>query len=97
MVDALPQPVSSTASEDTPTIRPEPVQRRPRVWRDEDAYVVDSPRANRLLVMSNIKDKRVQLQLWREFKRMGLAAELEKAGVQTGDTVRMGKVEMEWE
>ena len=97
MVDALPQPVSSTASEDTPTIRPEPVHRRPRVWRDEDAYVVDSPRANRLLVMCNLKDKRVQLQLWREFKRMGLAAELEKAGVQTGDTVRMGKVEMEWE
>ena len=97
MVDALPQPMSATASATTPTIRPEPVRHRPRVWRDEDAYVVDSPRANRLLVLANLKDRRVQVQLWRELKRMGLAAELEKAGVQTGDTVRMGKVEMEWE
>ena len=97
MVDALPQPMSATASATTPTIRPEPARHRPRVWRDEDAYVVDSPRANRLLVLANLKDRRVQVQLWRELKRMGLAAELEKAGVQTGDTVRMGKVEMEWE
>ena len=97
MVDALPQPMSATASATTPIIKPEPARHRPRVWRDEDAYVVDSPRANRLLVLANLKDRRVQVQLWRELKRMGLAAELEKAGVQTGDTVRMGKVEMEWE
>ena len=58
--------------------------------------MVESPQAMRLLAMADMKDKRVLLQLWREFKRIGVASALEKAGVEVGDTVRMGKIELEW-
>ena len=76
--------------------RPMPKYTRPEVWLENGIYVVDSPQAMRLLSMANMKDKRVILQLWREFKRIGVATALEKAGVEVGDTVRVGKIEMEW-
>ena len=76
--------------------RPKPKYTRPEVWLENGIYMVDSPQAMRLLAMANMRDKRVVLQLWREFKRMGVASALERAGVQVGDTVRMGKIELEW-
>lgn len=79
------------------TITPRVKHRKPKVWREGETYVVDSPRANQLLALANLKDGRVRLQLWRELKRMGIATALEKEGVKPGDTVRLGKVEMEWE
>ncbi len=91
----MPRPVSTQTN--GPVVhRPTPKFTRPEVWLEDGAYVVDSPQAMRLLTMANMKDKRVVLQLWREFKRIGVAKALEKAGVQVGDTVRMGKIELEW-
>ena len=80
-----------------PTVhRPAPKYRRPEVRNENGEFVVESPQAMRLLAMANMKDKRVVLQLWREFKRIGVATALERAGVEVGDTVRIGKIEMEW-
>jgi Obg family GTPase CgtA-like protein len=36
------------------------------------------------------------LQLWREMNRLGIARKLEEAGIEPGDTIRIGKAEMEW-
>ena len=95
LIKEMPKPV--TAETNGPVIhRPKPKYTRPEVWLENGIYMVDSPQAMRLLAMANMKDKRVVLQLWREFKRMGVASALERAGVQVGDTVRMGKTELEW-
>ena len=95
LVESMPKPVSE--QESSPVVhRPKPRRARPEVWRENGAYVVEAPQAMRLLAMANLRDKRVVLQLWREFKRMGVVAALERAGVQVGDTVRMGKTELEW-
>ncbi len=95
LMKEMPKPVA--ASTNGPVVhRPKPKYTRPEVWLEDGSYVVDSPQAMRLLAMANMRDKRVVLQLWREFKRIGVASALERAGVQVGDTVRMGKIELEW-
>ena len=95
LIKEMPKPVA--AETNGPVVhRPKPKYTRPEVWLENGIYMVDSPQAMRLLAMANMRDKRVVLQLWREFKRMGVASALERAGVQVGDTVRMGKIELEW-
>lgn len=63
----------------------------------EGVYEIVSPRAERILGMINMKDPRVRLQFWRELVKLGVDKALVKAGVQPGDSVRMGKFELEWE
>ena len=95
LIKEMPKPV--VAETNGPVVhRPKPKYSRPEVWLENGMYVVDSPQAMRLLAMANMRDKRVVLQLWREFKRIGVASALERAGVQVGDTVRVGKIELEW-
>ena len=59
-------------------------------------FIVQSEYLERLTATSDIRDYRVVLQLWREMTRMGLAIRLEKAGIEPGDTIRIGTAEMEW-
>ena len=95
LMKEMPKPIEAQAA--APVVhRPAPRYARPEVWMENGDYVVDSPQAMRLLAMANMKDKRVVLQLWREFKRIGVAKALERAGVEVGDTVRIGNMEMEW-
>ena len=95
LMKEMPKPVAVEATE-PPVLKPAPKYARPEVWLENGDFVVDSPQAMRLLAMANMKDKRVVLQLWREFKRIGVASALQRAGVEVGDTVRIGKIEMEW-
>ena len=96
LIKEMPKPVSAETNGPV-VLRPKPKYIRPEVWLENGVYMVDSPQAMRLLAMADMRDKRVVLQLWREFQRMGVASALERAGVQVGDTVRMGKIELEWE
>jgi GTP-binding protein len=59
-------------------------------------YVVHSTELERLVALADMDDPRVVVQVWREMTRRGLARQLEEAGVQAGDTVRIGPAEMEW-
>jgi GTP-binding protein len=83
---------------------PEPMHFRPQrstgkesVWRASDGvYVVESEMMERLTAMANTRDQRVLLQLWREMRKTGLADRLIDAGIEAGDTIRFGKVEIAW-
>ena len=68
-----------------------------QVSKVEGVYEIESPRAERILGMINMKDPRVRLQFWRELVKLGVDRALVKAGIQPGDSVRMGKFELEWE
>ena len=59
-------------------------------------YVVESERLERLAARADLRDYRVLLQLWREMTRLGIARQLEQAGITAGDTIRIGSAEMEW-
>jgi Obg family GTPase CgtA-like protein len=70
---------------------------RPLGFHIEDGvYVVESEQLERLSARANLNDYRVMLQLWREMSRLGIARKLEEAGIEPGDTIRIGKAEMEW-
>jgi GTP-binding protein len=63
---------------------------------EDGVYVVDSPDFERLVALADMDSQRVVLQLFREMTRRGVSKQLEDAGVQPGDTVRIGRVELEW-
>ena len=67
-----------------------------RIERDKGSYVVYCPPAERLVSLANLKDWRVVVQLRRELKRLGVDRALESYDIQPGDTVRIGRIEMEW-
>ena len=74
-----------------------PPERRPLgFYRDGDVYVVESERLERLAARADMRDYRVLLQLWREMTRLGIARRLEEAGIEAGDTIRIGVAELEW-
>ncbi len=63
---------------------------------DGGVFVVESEHLERLTAMADIRDYRVLLQIWRELTRLGIARGLTGAGIEAGDTIRIGRVEMEW-
>ena len=83
---------------------PEPMRHRPQRSFDPDTvqrdrygvYVVKSEMMERLTAMADTRDQRVLLQLWREMRKSGLADKLIDAGIEAGDTIRFGKVELSW-
>ena len=66
------------------------------VTQENGTYVVRAPRVERMLPLADLKNWRVMVQVWKELKRLGVVKALEDRGVQPGDTVRLGRVELEW-
>ena len=96
--------LSAMAKEDLDdSPEPEPMRSRPQrsapretVRRENGVFVVQSEQMERLTAMADTRDQRVLLQLWREMRKSGLATRLLDAGMEPGDTLRFGKVEIVW-
>jgi GTP-binding protein len=68
------------------------------VSRDADgAYRVAGRRIERLAAQTDFEVEESAERFQRDLERSGADAELRKAGIQPGDTVRVGGVELEWE
>ncbi len=96
ILDELPR---ETPTEDEPGLGASPgrAARSPESVRIENGvYVVESERLERLSALADTRDQRVLLQLWREMRRTGMADKLIDEGIEVGDTIRIGKVEVEW-
>ena len=94
-LDGLPEEEMEVSREHLPTIRP--MEAAPfSVTRDHGVYIVDAPRIERLMSLADLRDSRVMVQIWKEMDQLGLVKALEAQGVQLGDTVRLGHVELEW-
>ena len=97
--------VEEAATVEEPEAIPEaptqPNRRRPvaepiSFYKDRGVYVIKSEQLERLSALADTRDYRVLLQLWREMTRLGIARRLEDAGIEPGDTIRIGRAEMEW-
>ena len=66
------------------------------ITHQDGMFIVESEHLERLTATADSRDYRVVLQIWREMTRMGLAKRLEEAGIEAGDTIRIGRTEMEW-
>lgn len=78
-----------------------PGRRRPAaapntIRKEGGVYIIQSEQLERLSALADTRDYRVLLQLWREMTRLGLARRLEDLGIEPGDTIRIGRAEMEW-
>ena len=77
-------------------VPPRPDLRPESVWVEDGVYIIQSERLERLSALADTRDQRVLLQLWREMRRSGMAQRLVEQGIEVGDTIRIGKVEVEW-
>ena len=84
--------------DDLPVLRPTPRRRRPAVYVEDDGvFVVDWPLAERMAVMVNLGDWTANIQFYQRLRRSGVVTALEEAGITSGDTVRIGQVEWQWD
>jgi Obg family GTPase CgtA-like protein len=82
---------------EVPVLRPQETQQKPTVLRRGRTYQVKYRPAERLAAMVDQEDGAAMLQLLDQFRRRGVVAALEKAGIGAGDRARVGAVEWEWE
>ena len=90
-------PSAGSEDEQLPVLRPRPRREEVRVYRENGTYVVDMWAAARISAMIDENDWNARMQFYRHLKRIGVVRALEQAGIASGDTVRIGKVEWEWE
>ena len=67
------------------------------VRHEDDAYRVVGKRIERLAAQTNFDNEELAERFQRDLARLGVERELIKAGVEPGDTVKIGAVELEWE
>ncbi len=66
------------------------------VAREDGAWRVSSPRAERAVVMTDLANPEALRLLHRQLVRLGVVGALARAGAKVGDVVRIGRVELEW-
>jgi GTP-binding protein len=64
--------------------------------RDGDAFRVRGKRIERIAAQTNFDVEESAERFQRDLDRLGIDGALRRAGVQPGDTVRIGRVEYEW-
>jgi GTP-binding protein len=67
------------------------------VTRENGAYRVMGRRIERLAAQTDFENEESAERFQRDLARTGVERELVKAGVVPGDTVKIGKVELEWD
>ncbi len=78
-----------------PVLRPEPEDAF-SVSREQGIYVVRGKRVERVVAMTDQESDEGMARLEHTLQRLGVTRALEEAGVQPGDTVRFGGVELVW-
>jgi GTPase len=78
-----------------PVLRPVPDDAF-TVSKENGVYIVHGKRVERLVSMTDPENEEGMDRLQVTLARMGVTKALEEAGVQVGDTVRFGKVELYW-
>jgi GTP-binding protein len=66
------------------------------IEHDESGFRVRGRLVERTVAMTDMDSDEALAMLQRQLARMGVTVALERAGVKTGDTVRIGDFELEW-
>ncbi|HID87666.1 MAG TPA: DUF1967 domain-containing protein, partial [Anaerolineae bacterium] len=94
LLERLPEEV---AVEEVPVLRPVEDEEAFRVLREEEGvFRVEGRRVERAAAMTDWDNEEAIARFQRVMAAMGVTAALEEAGVQEGDTVHIGQVELEW-
>lgn len=82
---------------EVPVLRPEPRRSRFTVTKVDGGFRVAGDQPVALVEMLGLESDEARAEVMRRLARMGVVAALRRAGVQPGDRVWFGEVEMEWE
>lgn len=80
---------------DGPVLRPQPEDAF-TVTREQGIFIVRGKRVERAVAMTNQESSESMDRLQITLEKMGVTKALEEAGVEVGDPVRFGKVELYW-
>ncbi len=98
VAEALSQAVEEApAPSALPVITPRPLSGRFQVTVADRVYKVSGQRVETFAEMMPLEQEEGRAELWRRLGRWGVVAALRRAGIQAGDKVRLGQVELEWE
>jgi len=78
-----------------PVLRPQPEDAF-SITREKGVFIVKGKRVERAVNMTNLESEESMDRLQVTLAKMGVTKALEEAGVQVGDKVRFGKVELYW-
>ena len=67
------------------------------ITQEEDGWRVRGSEIERGVVMTNWEFEEAVMRFQRILRAMGISAALEKAGIEIGDTVRIGDTELQWQ
>ena len=96
LVELVAVPVVAPTEEEPVILRPMNPEERFTIQREPGGYRVLGRRIERIVAMTDFDNEEGAASLQRVLKKSGISEALEKAGVHAGDTVRFGKVELEW-
>jgi GTP-binding protein len=77
--------------------RPETLDEGFDVSREDGAFRVRGRRIERIASQTNFDNEESAERFQRDLARLGIEDELRRAGIEPGDLVRIGRVELEWE
>ena len=77
-------------------LRPRPKGRRFEVEAVDGEYRVSGVNVQVMAQMMDVRDPATRDEFVRQLEKMGIARALERAGIQPGDTVRVGDTAFEW-
>ncbi len=90
-------PAPPSAEEALHTLRATPNEDAFTITKVEDGfYRVQGPKIERVVSMTRMENEEALDRLQTVLERSGISAALRKAGVATGDTVLIGRTELEW-
>jgi GTP-binding protein len=78
-------------------VGPTPLRLRFKVTGGDHVYRVEGERAVAAVEMLGLDSDEARREVMRQLTRMGVVGALRRAGVQPGDRVHFGSVEMEWQ
>jgi GTP-binding protein len=93
LLDSLPKEEPVTEEAKVFRLEQEPFS----IAREEDGWQVRGPEVERVVAMTNWEYDEAVMRFQRILEAMGISAALEEAGIQVGDTVRIGDTELEWQ
>lgn len=89
--------ISNSNEEFIPIIQPLPKRRGVSVYVEDEVFVVESPGVERIATRIDYEDWMARMQFYKHLKTTGVVKALEDAGITSGDTVRIGDVEWDWD
>ena len=96
MLAALTSPAEiAEHSPQTAVLRPLARGHRFSIEKEGEIFVVNSPRAERIVRCVNVDDWNVRAQLWGELTAMGIIRALDRARAKAGSVVKIGEWEFE--